>query len=115
MDVMNLYPEMTESDLVICYSLMNATLKQNYRLKASIKNGESWLKMEIFNDSAWQNKAPKINYMAVVEQDADFFWTEKHNPIEAVDEVLKKAGITKVQQYIDLKTLTESLKQRAAQ
>ena len=115
MDVMKLYPSMTPDDMVNCAVLMDAILKENYRLKASAKNCNSWLEMEIYNGAGEQNKAPEITYIATIGNDSQWFRTENSNPIEAVDEVMQKAGITKVQQYIDLKTLTESLKQRAAQ
>ncbi len=112
---MNLYPGMTPNDMVNCAVIMDAIYKQNYRLKASAKNCNSWLEMEIYNGSGEQNKAPIINYIATIAQGTQAHWAEKDNPFEAVDEVFKKVGITKVQQYIDLKTLTESLSQGDAQ
>ena len=112
---MKLYPSMTPDDMVNCAVLMDAILKENYRLKACAKNNISCLYMEILNSSGSQEKAPSITYIARIGEGLKWVIGENSNPIEAVDEVMKEAGITKVQQYIDLKTLTESLRKGVAQ
>lgn len=112
---MNLYPEMTAEDLISHAALMAETVRQNYRLRACFPDEFSTLEMEIENFNPKHKQTPSIIYRASVRLDTGWIVSfHKTNPIETVDEVMKEAGITRVQQYIDLKTLTESLNQRTA-
>ncbi|WP_417511383.1 hypothetical protein [Methylophaga sp.] len=115
---MKLYPEMTAEDMTNCSILMDTILKQNHRLRASFSHNLTWLDMQVENGTSHTGNPLSFRYIVSVlssELEEYDLITAKDNPIEAVDEVLKKAGITTVQQYIDLKTLTESLNQGAAQ
>jgi|GEM_PF-1546216 len=107
---MSLYPEMTAEDLISHAALMAAIVRQNYRLRACFPDKHSTIEMEIENFNLKPKKAPSVIYRASVKPDKDWIICfDKTNPIEAVDGVMKEAGITKVQQYIDLKNLTDSL------
>jgi len=77
---------------------------ENNRLKASFSCDNTWLEMEMENLNTPVKTPSSITFrVTAVIDSTKWLLSIKNTPAEAVDDIMRKAGITTVQQYIDLK------------